>query len=208
MAKLKDLHLVLVRSGLTDWDECGRLTGGVDLPLSEEGRGRIEAALGGLEHTELHVVLSGPDDCSRQTASVLASAAGCKVKVLDDLHDVGLGLWEGLRSVDLEERFPSLYKRWLDDPTAVRPPEGESIAEARARVIGALTRTLKKMRERQPRAGVVLRPLARGIVRCWLEGLPDSRLWAVAGSGREAEWHSVPAAAMSGVEGKLAQPVG
>lgn len=188
MAKAKDFRLLLIRSGATEWDASERLTGSADLPLSEAGRKAVQDAVAGLENASLDVVLCGPDEGSVETANLYAKATGAKVRVLDALHEAGLGLWEGLLGSDLLGRCPTAYKQWLEDPSAVTPPEGEALADAAARLTGELVRVLEKQKD-EPSVGLVLRPLARGIVRLWLHGQPLSATWDATKAGRDAEWH-------------------
>ena len=40
-----------------------------------------------------------------------------------------------------------------------------------------------------PSVGIVLKPLARGIVRLWLQGQTVAGVWEASKAGRDAEWH-------------------
>ena len=46
MAKTKLAKIVLVRTGLTEWDEQGRLAGEADLPLAEAAAGALAGLKG------------------------------------------------------------------------------------------------------------------------------------------------------------------
>jgi broad specificity phosphatase PhoE len=139
----------------------------------------------------LDVVLCSPDESSQQVAQVLASAAGAKVRVVASLSDVDMGLWKGLRTSELAERYPTVYKQWLGDPTGVQVPGGESLAFAEQRILEGLIRALEKTKSGHPRVGVVLRPMAWAIVRCWLRALPLRQVGQVAGEEPCWAWHEV-----------------
>ncbi|MEM1072359.1 MAG: histidine phosphatase family protein [Planctomycetota bacterium] len=190
MPKSTHIHAVLIRSGMSEWDESGRLVGRADLPLAPEGLEAVGEASRGLDGVTLSSILHGPDQCSVATAEAYARVTAGKLREVADLADVDLGLWEGLLRGEVEEKFQKAYRRWIEDPGEVVVPEGEPIADAQARIVGGLSRTLEKLRQPDPGVGIVLRPIAYGLVRCWLLGRPVSELWALTASPA-TEWHEV-----------------
>jgi broad specificity phosphatase PhoE len=201
MAKGERIRLLVVRCGSTEWDEAGRMQGAADLPLCEAGRQSTEAIAGDIAVDPPQVVLSGPDEASRTAAKVLAQAAGAKVKTLDELSEIHLGLWEGLLESGVEERYPRAAKQWAEDPGGVSPPEGESLQHAKERILTALADGIDRLKEGAA-AAVVLRPVALGIVRCWLNDAPTAELWSQIRDRPAAEWYDVSAERLR----KLAAP--
>lgn len=191
MAKAKDFRVLLIRSGRNGWDQQGRLTGSSDLPLCEEGRAEVQRMLAFADGAPISVVLSAPDEASTETARAFAGFADVKVKPLPELVDLDMGLWEGLLGQDLEERYPTAYKRWLQDPSSVSAPDGEQFAEAEARILEQMIRALDKVREAHPVVAVVLRPLAYGMVRARLLGQSSTDVWTLAEDETGAEWHII-----------------
>jgi broad specificity phosphatase PhoE len=191
MAKTKDVRLVLIRSGCTDWDRSGRVSGSADHPLCEgglDGLGdAIQTELASLGTNHLALVLHGPDEASTATAAELTKASKAKARNKVGLAEVGMGLWEGLLPADLEDRYPTVYAKWLEDPTAVSIPEGESIADADTRLRAALVKGLDRISEQEQAVAVILRPIAWMLVRCRLVGRPLSECWDVASEGRMIE---------------------
>lgn len=191
MGKARDFRVLLFRAPPTEWDGEGRLSGRVDLPLGSGGALEVERLAHEVAGLELDLMLHGPDEASTVSAGILARATGARLRRCVGLAEPGLGLWEGMRSSDLEERCPSVFRQWQVDPTRVSPPQGESLLEASERIVGEFARVLERVREVSPTVGVVVRPMARGVLRCWLEGLSLQRLWAESAGGRAMEWHLV-----------------
>lgn len=191
MAKARDFTVLLVRSCATEWDDSGRLVGSSDLPLCEAGRARIEQALDAVGPFKLDVVLSAPDEGSVQIAEMLASAANAKLKTLESLSETNLGLWEGLRENELADRFPTAFGQWQTDPSSVQVPGGESYEQARERIIDGLMRALEKAKAKNTRIGVVARPMAWALLRCWLGSMPTSRVWEALRDAPLLAWHDV-----------------
>lgn len=204
MAKSDQLTFVLVPAGSTAWEESGRVTGGADLPLCPEGRAQASKAAEELSSRSISLVLHASDDASVETAKLIASASGCKTRTVEDLAEMSLGLWEGLAAEEFAEKFPTASKQWQDDPASIVPPEGETLSAADERIVASLARALEKTKASGAIA-VVLRPVALGLIRCWLKGLPVSKVWDSGEDGSHAgaaEWHSLPRADLKGVRAR------
>jgi probable phosphoglycerate mutase len=192
MGKRSNIRVLFVRTGETDWERAGRIAGSTDVPLTEAGWDRIRAAFQGLGQVRLSSVLCGPDETSQAIARELAKVSGgAKVKVIEDLGEVHLGLWEGILETDLQEKCPTAYRQWVEDPAAVHVPEGEGFEEAQSRLIQALGRGLDRARGDAGAVGVVLRPMALGLVGCALGGVATSGLWSMIESSPALDWKTI-----------------
>lgn len=193
MAKVNDIQLLLARCGSTDWDEGGRLCGGgSDLPVCAAGKEDVRALVDRLGGSTLGVVVSGPDSASIETADAIAGATGARIKKSQEMGEVALGLWDGLLVTELEDRFPTAYRQWIADPSGVLVPQGESVDEARDRLVAGLGKLLGRTRGVGKGVGVVLRPMAYLIVRAWLRGESLAESWQNPSEVPPLEWHCVP----------------
>jgi len=176
-AKRDTIVLCLIRSGETDWDTQERLVGGADLPLSTTGRATVGDSTRLLDVDRLSTIYHPGDEAATETASIYATAAHAKPRLLEDLRDPDLGLLQGLTVQDFAERYPKRFKQWQDDILMLSPPEGEDVLEARSRLLRAVHNVLK--RSRGDEVGIVLHTLGTGLVRCWLSDLPCSEVWTL-----------------------------
>ena len=118
-------RLLLVRHAESDRAAHGRCYGRLEVDLSPEGRrqaGELAAALGELS---LAAVYSSP------------LAHGLEPAVDDDLREIDFGELEGLTYEEIEAERPEVFRAWMETPTSVRFPGGESFADLRARVLRA-----------------------------------------------------------------------
>lgn len=159
----------------------GRLQGQTDLPLAEAAQSQVLQMLRAVDLTDLSAVYFGTDEASRVCGEALVEAADAKGHAEDDLRDLGLGLWTGLRIEELETRFERAGTRWLEDPASVAIPEGEVFAELEARVMNVLGRVLVKKRNALSVA-VVLRPVAHAMVIGRLEGTGTAAMGRLLGA--------------------------
>ncbi|MFT5424798.1 MAG: broad specificity phosphatase PhoE [Phycisphaerales bacterium] len=193
MSKAKRFNLLLVQTGSTEWDRQNRIVGGVDLPLAENA-----ATVSTATAVKPAIVICGPDECSQTSAQNAAAASGTKVRCLDGLANVGMGLWEGMTLEELEERFPSAYRQWRERPDSISAPQGESLGEAENRLTGQIHQAAMKLKGDNPVMMVVLRPMAYALVRTRLLGRSPAELWDVLGSAPEgAESFEVEAGALA-----------
>lgn len=178
--------LWLVRAGDSIWQRERRLQGRSDLPLSPEGRAAItgEIALHRFAQQDAAAdppldraafIHHPPDEGATETAAMVGRALGARSKPSLALSEPDLGLLDGLTLELFEERFPTRFRQWEDDPVSLVPPEGEPIAAARDRVVDEFSRLLRRPRGRS--LGLVLHPVALGFVRCALAGRPPQELW-------------------------------
>jgi len=167
--------LCLISCGETTWDQDRRLHGSTDLPLSESGRTAVAAAAARVTSTNLGAIHHPPDEAATETARILAEAHRVKTKAVSDLADPDLGLLEGLTEQVFADRYPKRYKQWHDEPFSLSPPEGEDVADARARVLGAVAKLLRRSKGEE--VAVALHSLGLGFLRCWLADRPSRDLW-------------------------------
>lgn len=187
MTRGANIDVLLLRSGRTEWDEQGRIQGRTDLPLSRLGRQAVEDLVRRLASTPTPnppaSVFTGPDDASRETAALFADAVGARVKVVDDLATMDLGLWEGMLESEVRERYPSACRIWQDEPRLIHPPKGESFEDADQRIRLAIARLLDKANAKA--AAFVLRPLPFAMASCWLAQDCPKCIWTVLKEGPE-----------------------
>lgn len=139
-------QLVLVHPGATEYDQQGRIQGTLDVPLSDDGREQVAQVAKQLAELGATVLYTAPGQPAKQTGEILSDVLGLRAKTLDKLTNVDQGLWQGMCVEDVKTKQPKLFKKWLDKPESVCPPEGEPIPHAKdraAEVLGKLRRKVK-----------------------------------------------------------------
>src|SRR5215211_7445193 len=92
------LTILLIHSGITEFDSQGRIQGTLDVPLCEEGRRQAEAMAEELaaRSAPVDALYAGPCLSAQQTAEILGEKLDLKPKTLKRLHNLDQGLWQGL----------------------------------------------------------------------------------------------------------------
>ena len=115
---------------------------------------------------EFSSVYCGDEPTSRQTGRALAEMAEVRLRPMEDLQEVDVGLWEGLTDSQIEARFPKLHRCWVTDPVSVCPPQGEPVKEAASRLDKAVRTIARK--HKGGTVAVILGPIALAVVRSQL----------------------------------------
>ena len=116
--------------------------GQTEAPLSEEGVEQAWALREWLEDLPFTRIVSSDLSRSRRTAQIIAGRRACPLEAMPQLREIHLGDWEGSSFEEIRERFPDDYAARGLDMENWRPPGGESFADCRARVQGALDKIL------------------------------------------------------------------
>jgi len=94
-------ELILVRHGVTDWNDTGRLMGRHPIPINARGRAQADAAARALAARPVNAVFASPQVRTQETAARIAAPHGLTVTTDDALAEVWLGRWQGLSYADL-----------------------------------------------------------------------------------------------------------
>jgi alpha-ribazole phosphatase len=164
-------RLILLRHAEPSEDARGRCYGSLDVGLSDEGSAHAAQLPAALAHLEYDAVYTSPRIRALQTAEPL----GRSVIVDDDLRELDFGEFEGRRYEEIEASEPELFRAWMETPTRVRFPGGESYADLKTRAVKALDR----IRGQHESALVVTHGgVVRAAVATWLE-IPDEAIFRI-----------------------------
>lgn len=129
--------VILARHGRTRANASGTLAGrSKGVHLDERGVEQARAAAERLEGLPLAAVVTSPLERCRETAKLLAAAAGLKVESDRGLLECDYGEWTGQPIKDLAKQ--PLWRTVQASPSAARFPGGESMAGMSARAIAAV----------------------------------------------------------------------
>jgi broad specificity phosphatase PhoE len=141
------LKIAIIRPGSTDYDLQERIQGTLDIPLNEQGLAEAAQAAVELRDSGLDIVYAPTSEPAYHTAQTVAQALDIKLRKLDKMQNLNLGLWQGMLINDVRRKQPKVYRQWQEQPETVCPPEGEMLADADQRVRTAMMKLLKRHKE-------------------------------------------------------------
>ena len=177
------LRLYLLRHGITKWNMEKRYLGHYDIGITEQAVEVLKALRPELEAVSFDQVYCS--DLRRCRESLLLSAPQWADQAAYDarLREMDFGAWEGLTYEELMQ-FPA-YSEWLEDPTNMHPPEGESWQQFEKRVNDFLaeleSRALQLAEEKESDLPVsVLVVTHGGVIRQMIASLTGAHFWDTA----------------------------
>ncbi|MEM9828489.1 MAG: histidine phosphatase family protein [Planctomycetota bacterium] len=186
-------RILLMRPGSTDMDQQGRIKGSLDMPLSDFGRQQVDQMAQQVRQWVPRTIYSAPCESAIQTADHLSQrwidlGHEVKIKIVEDFRNLDHGLWHGKLIDELRRNHPKQYRRGAENPDAIQPPGGESVDQARQRVV----RSLKKIVRRGGDLVAIVMPDPMGqIMRQWLTGQNElGNLWEY--EHDDGHWDLIP----------------
>lgn len=135
--------LYLIRHAENDFMRQRKLAGWLPgVHLNDRGRAQAEALVPLFQGVHLDALYSSPLERTMETAAPLARAHHMAVLRRAGLGETRFGRWEG-QSISRLRRL-KLWSQVQTAPSLVTFPEGESLRETQARILGELERILSR----------------------------------------------------------------
>jgi alpha-ribazole phosphatase len=171
-------RLWLVRHGEPAEETRHRCYGSLDVGLSGKGRAQMAQVAQYLESESVAAIYSSPRARALESARILTHVHPCSLEVVADLREIDFGNFEGLPYDEIAARYPDLYRQWMETPTEVRFPNGESFSEMRGRILRAFG-AIQREWEGQTVA-IVSHGGVNRILIAWALQMPDNCLFRLA----------------------------
>lgn len=179
MVKSSSLTRVwLIRHGEPTAGARHRCYGSLDVGLSKNGQEQMERVAEYLKSEPIACIYSSPRSRALQGARTLAFSAGRPVEVIEDLREINFGDFEGLAYDEIASRYPETYREWMENPTEVLFPNGESFPEMRTRVLRAFE-VIQSRHEGQAIA-IVSHGGVNRILLAWFLQVPNELIFRIA----------------------------
>jgi alpha-ribazole phosphatase len=156
----------------------GRCYGKLDIGLSAAGRTQMERAAECLKAEQLEAIYASPRLRTMESARIVAGFHECGYREDAGLSEIDFGDFEGLTYDEIAVRYPAIYRQWMEAPTEVQFPHGESFAAMRVRVLRAFE-AIREQHEGRTVAIVTHGGVIR-IVLTWALEMPDRCLFRLA----------------------------
>lgn len=129
----KLMELILARHGQTNWNVIEVFRGRSDVDLDETGYRQAELLADYLCECEIEAVYSSPLRRALKTAGAIASPHNLEVIITESLNDLKFGEWEGLTITQVQQKYPTLFNKWIEEPHLVKIPGGERLDDVTSR---------------------------------------------------------------------------
>jgi len=98
------LRLLLIRHGVTEWNDTGKLMGRMPIGLAPHGRAQIERLAESLAAVQIDAIFSSPQRRTQETAEIIAAGRSLEVETDDGLDEVWAAPeWQGRSYSELRD---------------------------------------------------------------------------------------------------------
>lgn len=135
------VKFIFVRHGLSTTNNTGRFTGHLDAPLHERGLKQAEQVASYVAaNFAVDTIYSSTSSRAYHTALPTAKALGLPIIKSERLCEVSVGCWGGRTFEEIKREYPTQYALWKENIGLARYGDGETTAEAQARMISEVNR--------------------------------------------------------------------
>lgn len=113
-------RVALIRHGMTDWNEAGRLQGRTNVPLNDIGRRQARQAATALQAEPWDALYTSPLARAYETGEIIGDTLNLQPQIIANLTERNFGHLEGLTRDELNQKYPD---RAHDVPVGVESPE-------------------------------------------------------------------------------------
>ena len=145
------ITIVLIHPGCTSFDIEQRIQGNLSVPLNRMGKEQIATLANELKAKRPEVIYSPEMQPDWECAQTLGTALETPVVAVSCLQNVNMGLWQGMEVEELHKCQPTVYKEGQESPWNLCAPAGETLQDAKKRVVGAIKKLRRHCRLRAER---------------------------------------------------------
>lgn len=168
-------RLYLLRHGETDYNLQKRYFSRTDVALDATGETQARDLRKRFKDIDVDAVYTSVAVRARRTAEIVFAGRKIKTQATSLLAEMDFGEWEGLTYEEICYRDKERYGAWLENPSAVSPPQGESLADVTERVESFIKKVRRECRGRT--AAVVSHAGTIKTMLCSVLGVPLEAVW-------------------------------
>ena len=133
------LQLYFLRHGQTTHSRDEKFCGcGTEAQLTNDGLEMAHCFGNKYASRDWTKIFCSPQIRAQKTAEPLCLSLGVKPDIREGLREINYGKWEDRTLVDVRAEYGNYYDTWVDNPSAVHPPDGETADEIAARALSVI----------------------------------------------------------------------
>jgi broad specificity phosphatase PhoE len=121
--------------------------GKTDYPYTEIGKQQFTLALESVKTFTYNVILTSPIGRALNLAEAVATQSGVPFQVDSRLEEMNHGVLEGLTTHEAEQKYPKVFKSFMDDFETFQLPDGESYEMFSTRIYEAMDEVIRSQQD-------------------------------------------------------------
>jgi alpha-ribazole phosphatase len=168
----------LIRHGEPSRESKGRCYGRLNVGLSDGGRKQLNDVSTRLQNEPITAIYVSPRARAVESGEILGQGRSCLVNIEERLCEIDFGDFEGKSYEEIAQTHPEIYRQWMEQPTEVQFPNGESFRQTQARVLRAAHDLYA--RHRDETIAIVSHGGVNRILLAAAMGIPDANIFRIA----------------------------
>lgn len=165
----------ITRHGQTEWNVQKRMQGHQDSELTPLGVQQAQWLSRGMDNIQLDAVYASSSSRALRTAEIIRGERELPVIACDELMEIGMGVWEGRDSAELQLQYPEQHQFFWGDPEQFSVEGSETFA-------GVQERALRKLRgiidlHTSGTVLLVTHTVVIKVLMAYFEGRAMNKLW-------------------------------
>ncbi|MBY3623334.1 histidine phosphatase family protein [Acinetobacter sp. CUI P1] len=167
--------IYLTRHGQTEWNVQNRMQGHMDSELTALGVQQAEWLSKGMHAATLDVIYASPSPRALRTAEIIRGERNTPLKTSEAFKEIGMGIWEGRDSTELETEYSEQHRYFWQDPEKFKVEGSETFAEVQARALEKLQEILAE--HQGETILIVTHTVVIKLLMAYFEGRELPKLW-------------------------------
>ena len=136
--------MILIRHGQTEWNAESRFQGQLNSNLSKRGKKQVTMLAEVMKRFPFSHLYASDLGRAYDTAAAIANISGHNIVTDKRLRERGYGIFQGLTSAEIAEKYPDIYTKYKYRENDYVVPEGESAEEVLSRMVDCMTELLAR----------------------------------------------------------------
>lgn len=171
------MKLYLVRHGQTDWNLQGKLQGGTDIPLNENGKNAAIELGKKLKDIHFDKIYSSPLMRAYETATLICGKRNIPIIKDKRLCEISFGNGEGSSWKDWHKDENPYSSFFFNPGNYLPPPNGETLEHVMNRTKDFIQKVIEVQYSQAERVMVVAHGALNCALMCYLENNTKENFW-------------------------------
>lgn len=172
--------VMLVRHGLTAWNNIGKMQGTSNVHLSPDGLHQARLLAAHCPFFTASAVYSSPLARAETTALILANRFSLQVQTVPEFRETNFGDWEGKILRDIAKEDPINFEKFFMQPDELKIPGAETFLETQERAMIALKKILAAHKdEKDAQIIIVAHGAINRVILSKILEMPLKKMWSL-----------------------------
>ncbi|SCG83355.1 phosphoglycerate mutase [Proteiniborus sp. DW1] len=141
-------RLFLVRHGESEWNILSKIQGQSNTNLTDLGREQARKVAERLCKEKIDIIFSSDLSRAFDTAKIIGDKLGLEVNTFEELREIKFGVWEGLTTQEILDKYSKEHTIWMTEPHNLKLPEAESLIDLQERLLKIVNILLKNNKDK------------------------------------------------------------